>query len=115
MKEKVYTFRHHRYCYVLADSPDSESKVREALIQEELKRGYYPVEIKTEKVQANGVNTSGVLIIDYKSTEPIKDYFIAHCWSAYAGKKTALKLWEKEPNKKFSMISNPYLTTPKVR
>lgn len=106
MKDKVYTFRHHRGLW---SQTESEEELKNRLIETELSRGYLPAQITVEKRMANAVSKGGVPFWNELSLEPSKEVLIVMCWCSYAGKKTARKIWEKNKFMEFPKeISNPY-------
>jgi hypothetical protein len=80
MKEKVYTFKHLRVLKFKFGSL-KEKTARMRLINLELERGYIPINVKFRTIEF------------YSGFEKIK-YDAVSCYSAYAGKKLAPKIFK---------------------
>lgn len=83
MKNKTITFRHWRMVSFL--DKELDQKARRDLIQDCLKRGYVPSQVKFDKK------------IDYSKIKPV-EVRVWHCIAGFAGKKQARVIYEK--NKK---------------
>ena len=90
--DKTVTFRHYRKVMCLPNQK-TEQELVDYLIEEELKRGYIPINVKYEKVKR---------LVSYK-IEP-EEYDMAYCASGYAGKKQARLLYPQIKGKDFSTI-----------
>lgn len=86
--EKTYTFRKFAYASALNNGAVSEDQIRDNLIETQLNNGYYPIDVKVEKLKDNSQ----------------QEYLVATAKTAYAGKRMARELWRK----------NPFLESPKM-
>jgi hypothetical protein len=74
------------------------SDFKDSFVESQLRRGYLPKDIKIQVVNANAVNSDGMLCISDTHIWPIKKYILVSAISAYFGKKAARKYF-KEVNK----------------
>ncbi len=103
--KNFYTFRHYRFVVSKKGSIAVDAKdCRNHLIEKELERGYFPINIKTEIIRGNAIR-GGYPIISDSSIKPVREFFVSSCVSAYAGKKTARELWKKN-----SFLESPNTT-----
>lgn len=83
IQDKIYTFRHQREIKFPFKSI-TEKEAQNILIEEELKRGYIPINLTFRRVEFK--NPLKLEVIQYDQV---------YCYSAYAGKKSARELHKR--------------------
>lgn len=82
-------------------------EVEAKLIEYCLSRGYLPAQLTSKVIKANA-SYKGYPVMSYVSFVEAKDYAVAECYSAYAGKKTAREIYQK--NGVIELPTKVYLT-----
>lgn len=99
MKEKTYTFRHHKF--IVGLQADIESLTTHA-IKSELAQGYFPAQMEAREVMGNAFTKKGYPVVSHLFVEAPKKYQVISWYSAFMGKKVASMNYKNNPNLKFS-------------
>ena len=90
---KEYIFRHWRCIWALKVST-TEQELKDKLKEDQLSKGYLPVNIRVQTVVCNDTKPNGVPFFNEAIIGYPKDWLYVDCISSYFGKKAAREQYD---------------------